>query len=331
MRDFEILRTAHVEYRVTDLDRARAFYVETLGFVETASDERRMYLRGYEDRFHHSLVLTKSPSPGVSHVAFRVRSDDEVRAAATFMEGQGLTVRWMDDGEERGQGLAFRVQDPFGFPVEFFAGMEEVEWYLQRFDLHRGANILRIDHVNFFTPEVQRAYDWYTGELGFQCSEYTVTDDDPPRLWGSWLRRKATSHDLAISMGTGPQIHHASFVVDGREHILRIADVLAAKGYYTNIERGPGRHGTTNAFFLYLRDPDGNRIELFTGDYLIADPDWRPVQWKISDPMRQTFWGAAAPRRWFNEAMAVESVLTGELLPVTAPETMVLPPHIADD
>ncbi len=51
---------------------------------------------------------------------------------------------------------------------------------------------------------------------------------------------------------------------------------------------------TTNAFFLYVRDPDGNRFELFTGDDLVADPDWPTVKWDWNDPRRATFWGGGA-------------------------------------
>ena len=40
-----VLRSGHVEFRVADLDRARHFYVDLLGFVETARDGDALYLR----------------------------------------------------------------------------------------------------------------------------------------------------------------------------------------------------------------------------------------------------------------------------------------------
>ena len=67
------------------------------------------------------------------------------------------------------------------------------------------------------------------------------------------------------------------------------------------MERGPGRHGISNAFFLYIRDPDGHRIELFTSDYLTVDPDLEPLRWSLTDPQRQTLWGHPAPKSWFEE------------------------------
>ena len=36
---FNITRAAHAEIRVTDLDRARAFYVDTLGMIDTDRDQ----------------------------------------------------------------------------------------------------------------------------------------------------------------------------------------------------------------------------------------------------------------------------------------------------
>ena len=55
-----VLRAAHAEYLVTDLAAAQKFYVDLLGFVQTAQDDRRVYLRCLEDLQHHSLVLREA-------------------------------------------------------------------------------------------------------------------------------------------------------------------------------------------------------------------------------------------------------------------------------
>ncbi len=311
--DFDIVRTAHVEFFITNLKKARKFYVDTLGMVETESDDRQIYLRGIEDRFHHSLLLTQSSRPGLGHISFRVRKDGDLEKLAGLFEKLKISYKWIDSkSDERGQGPALRAQDPLGFPVEFFSKMDEAEWLWQRFDLHLGARILRIDHVNLFVPDVQLASDWYVNRLGFVCTEYTETEGANPKLWGIWLKRKPTVHDVALMSGAGPRLHHAGFFVSDKQCILDAADRLAASGYLSSIERGPGRHGISNAFFLYLRDPDGHRIELYTGDYLSADPNWKPIKWKLSDPHRQTFWGAPAPDSWFKEATPVRSIFTGK-------------------
>jgi len=311
--DFDILRSAHIELKVTDLERSREFYVKTLGLVETEATSNQIYLRGVEDRSHHCLVLTEAAKPSVGHLSFRVRTEKDLDMLAKLFNGGKLSYRWIQPGSlEKGQGRALRLQDPLGFPMEFFFEMEEAEWLWQSFDRHLGARIMRIDHFNLFVSDVKEASEWYVKKLGFQCTEYTETEDEIPKLWATWLKRKPTVHDVALMIGSGPRVHHAGFYVPDQQAILRTADLLASKGYLRSMERGPGRHGISNAFFLYLRDPDGHRIELYTGDYLSVDPGWKPIRWKLNDPQRQTFWGAPAPESWFKEASEVDSVFQEE-------------------
>ena len=316
--EFSIVRAAHIEFRVTDLDRARSFYVDRLGFVEQDRDRDRLYLRGYEEVEHHSLVLRRAESGGVGHIAFRVASEADLERLERLHRGHGLSVRWVNE-QEAGQNRALRVQDPAGLPVEFYQTMDTADRLLQRFDLYRGAFIMRLDHFNCQVPDVDTAARWYQKELGFACSEYTESGDDPPALWAIWLHRKQNVHDLALMNGAGPRLHHAGFWVQDQHSILRACDILAAAGMTDRIERGPGRHGLSNAFFLYLRDPDDNRIELYTGDYMIADPDRSPIRWSIDDPRRATFWGHMPPASWFEEASLVESVTDGSLIEPSPP------------
>lgn len=321
-----VIRAAHGEFRVTDLERARTFYVDLLGFVETERTADALYLRGLEERAHHSLVLRKAESCGAGHLGFRVETEEGLDRLERFCIATGLDYRWVAENMEPGQGRGLRVCDPNGLPLEFFARMEPAERMLQRFDLHRGAQIMRFDHFNCQVPDVNRAYAWYAEQLGFGCSEYTAGEGDD--LWAVWLQRKGNVHDLALMTGIGPRVHHLGFWVADTLSVLRACDVLAGAGWQASIERGPGRHGISNAFFLYVRDPDGNRIELYANDYQVVDPDWEPIRWELEDPRRATFWGHAAPPSWFDEAALCESVLTGELLPVVLPRGADRPAHV---
>jgi len=82
--------------------------------------------------------------------------------------------------------------------------------------------------------------------------------------------------------------------------VTRTADLLADAGMQDAIEFGPGRHGATNAFFLYVRDPAGNRLEFYWGDYL-RDHDRPPVRWEIDDYRRRglLWWGQDPPETFF--------------------------------
>ncbi|HMD78852.1 MAG TPA: 3,4-dihydroxyphenylacetate 2,3-dioxygenase [Nitrososphaerales archaeon] len=325
---FDIVKAGHIELLVTDLAEARRFYVDTLGFVVTESKPGTLYLRGLEDRHHHSLLLSEAGEAGVGHIAFRVANEGDLAALDILLAGRGCLRKWVKEGDESGQGRALLVEDPFGFPVEFYSSMTSVDWMLQRYDKYRGAKVMRLDHFNIMLPDAAEAYKWYVDGLGFRCTEETETEGPNPALWAAWLRRKHTCHDVALTTGKGPRVHHAGFTVADRNSVMDCADLLASTGYLKSMERGPGRHGVSNAFFLYLRDPDGNRIELYTGDYLSADPDWTPIKWKLNDPQRQTFWGAPTPASWFNDAMLVRSPETGKFAPLESPKIQDRPDYL---
>ncbi|MFC0189224.1 3,4-dihydroxyphenylacetate 2,3-dioxygenase [Fictibacillus aquaticus] len=307
--DYNIIRVARVTMNVTDLNAAKDFYVNALGFIETESTNEYMALRGLEEHVHHSLLLRKADKPGVHALGYKVWEESDLEKLEQFFQTRGSRTAWLEKGAQPGVGRALRAEDVSGIPVEFFAEMDGAERCLQKYDLYRGARVQRIDHVNCMVPDVEGAVKFYTEELGFRVSEYTATEED--RTWAAWLHRKPTVHDVAFMNGEGPRLHHVGFWLSDPMSLIHCCDVMASMGYADNIERGPGRHGLSNAFFLYVRDPDGNRIELYNGDYLTSDPDFKPVKWDINDPRRQTFWGHKAPDSWFNEAVSFLDIETG--------------------
>jgi catechol 2,3-dioxygenase len=301
---FNVVRASHVELAVSDLSRARGFYVDCLGYLVSAEDADSLYLRAVEERNHHSIVLRRATAPAVHSLGFKVASEGDLDRAAAWFARRNLPTAFPDLPF---QGRTLRTADSTGMPLDFHFRMDQGERMLQRYAAHRGARIQRIDHINCFTPDVQESYEFYT-DLGFRLTEYTETDGRDPKLWAVWLHRKGNVHDLAFTNGQGPRLHHIGVWAAGPLDILHLCDVMATSGYVANMERGPGRHGISNAFFLYIRDPDGHRIELFTSDYLTVDPDLEPLRWSLDDPQRQTLWGHPAPKSWFEEGSEFASV-----------------------
>jgi len=134
---------------------------------------------------------------------------------------------------------------------------------LRRYDLYKDA--IRSGSIisNVFAAEVQGTVDFYA-RLGFRLTEYAEEDGPNGRIAAAWLHRKGNVHDFAITNGNGPRLHHFAYWVPTAMNILHLCDVMASSGFLKNIERGPGRHGISNAFFLYIRDPDDHRLELYT-------------------------------------------------------------------
>jgi catechol 2,3-dioxygenase len=315
---FNVVRVAYVDSHVRDLALARTFWVDALGLVVSEDTGQALYLRGLEERNHHSVVLRKGPEPDVTAVGFKVFSEDDLDRAAAFCASRQLPHQFV---ERPAQGRTLFFRDPTGMPVELFYRMDSVTSMLRRYGDYRGACIQRIDHVNCFSPDVQASYDFFT-ELGFRTTEYAAADERD-RLWSVWLHRKGNVHDIAFTNGRGPRFHHVGMWVSSVTDIIRTCDVLSATGWLPSMERGPGRHGLSNAFFLYLRDPDGHRVELFTSDYLTVDPDHEPTRWDLRDPQRQTLWGMPAPRSWFEEGALFPGVAVKEseleAQPIVAP------------
>ena len=301
---FNVVRLSHIELGVTDLARSSTFYVDILGLIETERTKDTLYLRGLEERNHHSFILTQTEKPVAKRLAYKVASEADLDGAEAFFSHQGLPTQWVD---KHAQGRTLHAVDPFGMPLEFYYKMESVERSLQRYGEYKGAQVMRIDHFNLFSNDTQGTHDFYA-DLGFRTTEYTETEGDDPRLWAVWMHRKGNTHDVALTNGRGPRLHHVGVWVPTAMNIIHTCDLLATTGHVERLERGPGRHGITNAFFLYIRDPDGHRTELFTSDYLTVDPDFEPIRWTLDDPQRQTLWGHAAPKSWFEEGTPFEGV-----------------------
>lgn len=293
---FNIVRLSHVEYIVADLAASKAFYADTLGLQVTHEDADIVTLRAMEERNHHCVVLRRGAEPLADVLGFKVYSEEDLDKAKAFFESRGLPAAWV---ERPWQDRTLRVRDPFGIPLEFYASMERLPAIHQQYRLYRGVKPLRIDHFNCFSSDVDASVAFYN-DIGFRVTEYTE-DDESKRLWAAWMHRKGGVHDMAFTNGRGPRLHHVAFWVPTPLNIIDLLDLMSTTGYLSNIERGPGRHGISNAFFLYVRDPDGHRIEIYCSDYLTVDPDHEPIKWDLQDPQRQTLWGAPAPRSWFEE------------------------------
>ena len=315
---FNTIRLSHVCLNVSDLDASRAFYADTLGLQVTDAGER-VYLRAMEERGHHSVILQTSGEPGtVGVLGFKTYDEADLDKAEAYFQSKGRPTEWI---ERPYQGRTLLTSDNFGIPLEFYHKMDRLPSIHQRYELYKGVKPLRIDHFNCFSPNVDESVAFYS-DFGFRVTEYTE-DEDTGQLWAAWLHRKGGVHDMAFTNGTGPRMHHVAFWVPTPLNIIDLLDLMSTTGHVDKVERGPGRHGISNAFFLYVRDPDGHRIEIYCSDYQTVDPDHEPIRWDLKDPQRQTLWGAPAPRSWFEEGSAFVGVAPREAdlnaTPIIAP------------
>jgi catechol 2,3-dioxygenase len=298
----DILRCAYVELVVSDLAASREFYVDILGLVVTEENEREIHLRCLEEFIHHNLVLRQGPVPAAAAFGYRVRTPGDLVAAESHYRVLGCEVRREPAGFRTGIGEVVRVLDPLGFPNEFFHNVEHVPRLIWNYDLHDAGAIVRLDHFNLVYPNVGEGAT-YLEDLGFRRTE--DIRDEEGTTYAAWFARKDTVHDTALTGGDGPRMHHIALATHEKHNILYICDKLGALRRSDVIERGPGRHGVSNAFYLYVRDPDGHRVEIYTQDYYTGDPDNPLVTWDVHDNQRRDWWGNAVVPSWYTEASPV--------------------------
>ncbi len=312
----DILRCAYMDIVVSDLKKSREFYVDVLGLVVTEENDSEIYLRTFEEFIHHNVVLRQGDTPAVAAFGFRVRTPEDVDRAEAYYRELGCEIRREKGGFVKGIGDAVRVQDPLGFPYEFFYETEHVHRMCWDYDKYGAGALVRLDHFNQVFPDVVNG-SAYLEDLGFKRTEDIKDDKDV--TYAAWFARKSTVHDTALTGGDGPRMHHIAFATHEKHNILYICDKLGALRLSDHIERGPGRHGVSNAFYLYLRDPDGHRIEIYTQDYYTGDPDNPTVTWDVHDNQRRDWWGHQVVPSWYTEASRVLD-LDGNLVELIARE-----------
>ena len=295
---FNITRASHLVFTARDLAASRDFYVEVLGLIVSDEDANTIWLRGVEERCHHSLTLKHTTgTPLCERIGFRVFTDEDLDRAKAHFDRIGIASTFV---EVPFQGRTLHFNDPAGTPVELVATMKTEPRMHTKIHMHRGAGALRMDHYQVLVPDVLAAAKFYM-DLGFRISDYLYVEA-ADRVVGTFLHRKDNPWDIVLLTRSGPRFHHGGYVVEQVEDIIRACDVAGNLGFSDRIEHGPGRHGHDHSYYLYVRDPDGHRTELLLPGIQIIDIDDEPVRCIVKPNANSNLWGLPAPRSWVEEA-----------------------------
>ena len=316
---FDVAQLAHVELLTPDFEGTLSFFKDLLGVEETERWARSVYLRGYEEQYHHSLKVTAAPRAGLGHVAWRARSPQALQRRVAAIEATGLGRGWIDG--DVGHGRAYRFDTPEGHHMELLWDVDYVtasagkETPLRNRPTRRpwtGVPVRRIDHLNLLAANTGAVRDFMVDILGFREHERVISDDDGSVV-ASFMSVTNLSHDIAIvpePTDMRGRLHHVCFHYISVQHLFDVAELAKEAGIA--IEHGPARHGIGGASFLYMLEPGGNRIELM-GDpgYMIFDPAWRTVVWKGSEvPAVGAIWtGSVLPDSFWNYGTPAEERL----------------------
>ncbi len=284
-----IVRLAHVEVGVCELDRSSDFYSGVLGFQESVRTEEAIYLRAVDEYDVWSLKLAERDGPGLISFGLRVSSPEDLDHLRELHDRLGLSHTTLPAGFEPGRGEGLRVRRPEGYVIDFHHEIEEVRLDddhgqitppMRRRGAHAGTSPVELDHVNYRLPRFRETVSYFVDELEFSTSELGLTPDGD--LAAVWIRRTRTSHDIALLPALELGFHHFSYTLPDASSLIRTADLLADAGHANLLQWGPGRHGVSNALTMYFLDPDGNRIEFYTGDPH-RDLDRPPLTWTYEE------------------------------------------------
>ena len=295
---FNITRASHLVLTAQDLAASRAFYTEVIGLIVSDEDANTLWLRGVEERAHHSLTLKKTAGqPQCERIGFRVFMDEDLDKAKAHFDKTGIKSAFVEIPH---QGRTLHFNDPAGTPIELCATMPTVQRMHTKKHMHRGAAALRMDHYQVLVPDPTAAAKFYC-DLGFRISDYLVVEGTDINI-GIFLYRKNNAWDIVFLHRAGPQFHHAGYVVESMFDLIRGLDCAGNVGFAECIEHGPGRHGHGHAYYCYLRDPDGHRTELLLNAIQITDRYDEPVACPIEANSVGNRWGFPPPKSWFEEA-----------------------------
>jgi catechol 2,3-dioxygenase-like lactoylglutathione lyase family enzyme len=141
---------------------------------------------------------------------------------------------------------------------------------------------LSFSHVGLYVRDLRRMRDFYVRVLGFEVTDEGVVRGNP-----------------IVFLSRDPTEHHQIVLVEGRtagldemllnqislrvERLAELRDLLAlieAEPDVTDIN--PVSHG--NAWSVYFRDPERNRIEVFVdAPWYVAQPHIEPLDLRKSD------------------------------------------------
>jgi catechol 2,3-dioxygenase len=141
---------------------------------------------------------------------------------------------------------------------------------------------LRWSHAVMYVRDLEEMIAFYGGVLGFEVSDRGPLDPRHPGLDIAFLTQVGSDHHQIAFVpvrGEGPSttLDHIAFRVDSLADVKAMAARLQADGRASDIS--PTSHG--NAWSVYFKDPEGNRIEVFCDSpFHVRQPQVRP--WDLS-------------------------------------------------
>ncbi|MGW4487827.1 VOC family protein [Amycolatopsis sp. NPDC004368] len=294
----EVAHVGGVELYTATPDETVDFFVRLMSLDVVHTDGPAVYLHAWDDYEAWTVKVVAREQPGIGTTYLRASGPQALRRRVAAIQAAGIEGWW--DAGEWGLGDVWHFVEPGGHRYGLYwettrhvapeGRVPALKNQASPFP-GRGANVRRLDHVNYLTADVRSNAEFVTRSIAARPTEQIVLDDGNPSA--IWYSVSDKSYDLVYTSdwtAAHGRLHHLAFATDTREDILRAADVFLEAGVH--IETGPHKHSIQQTFFLYVWEPGGNRIELCNaGARLLLDPEWPVVSWTQTERAKGQAWG----------------------------------------
>jgi catechol 2,3-dioxygenase-like lactoylglutathione lyase family enzyme len=185
-----------------------------------------------------------------------------------------------------GQVLSFK--DDKGTTIDLFK-----DWsYLAKHAQVAGIGPLKLGHIAFFTPDIQRTVAFYGKVLGFRVSDW-IGD------FFCFMRCNTDHHTVNFFTGPNVKLHHIAFELKDFMHLQNSCEVMGQRK--VPIIWGPLRHGPGHNIATYHRNPDEQVVEFFCELDQMKDEElgyFDPRPWHHDTPQRPKLWTPGKTTVW---------------------------------
>jgi lactoylglutathione lyase len=270
-QELRLLGLAHVGFRVSDLDQAREFYHNVLGYEEAfdlKAPDGHIALAYFKVNDNQFIEIFPGIPPGktvmMTHVAFYT---DDIEKLHKMMEERGVSPGKINSGKDGNHN--FGVRPPPGQNLEFLEFVQYMPdgWHRQSQGKALGERRIstHLEHAGIIATDFAAARHFFVDQMGFQVAWDYKKDGERTTLLH--LRLPGPSGDY-VEIGN-PANPPAGRWIGVAAHIaLTVPDIQAAHqkvaGHgYTGDLKSP-LFGADERWQLNLYDPNGTRVEFMS-------------------------------------------------------------------
>jgi lactoylglutathione lyase len=261
-----IIGMAYAGVRAHDLNAARHFYGDLLGFEEAFSHDNFHYFKVSDRQF---IVVSPESKPEEQRFLGQAWETDDAEGLRLYLKAQGVKVSDQRAAKGANYDLAFRVSDPddnaflvMQFTPESLAiqglGKHLSDARVSRRMLHVGVPVSKPETVHFWVDILGFREFWRANAPSGDTSLATLANLKVP-AGDDYLEWHLTRKPLAPWGERKGPYHIALEVPDMAKAIAIIKSRPAFKDYNREVESHVGQNHKVQGNFY---DPDGTRVEL---------------------------------------------------------------------